>query len=71
MGNIIWKQEILVDPIKIVLVMILPPHTNLKMLHATLGHNRYYRKFIHGYAVITAPMEKLLKKDSAFICIQE
>ena len=31
----------------------------------------YYRKFIHGYAAITAPMEKLLKKDATFIWSQE
>jgi hypothetical protein len=27
---------------------------------------RYYRKFIKGYSQITAPMEKLLRKDSKF-----
>ena len=27
---------------------------------------RYYHKYIKGYTVITAPMEKLLKKDVAF-----
>lgn len=31
-----------------------------------LGHTRYYRKFIKGYAQITAPMEKLLKKENKF-----
>jgi hypothetical protein len=35
-------------------------------LRETLGHIGYYMKFIKGYAKITAPMEKLLKKDISF-----
>ena len=31
-----------------------------------MGNRRYYRKFIKSYAQITAPMEKLLKKDVMF-----
>jgi hypothetical protein len=42
------------------------PPTSVRQLHTALGHTRYYRKFIKGYAQITTPMEKLLKKDSKF-----
>jgi hypothetical protein len=31
-----------------------------------LGHIGYYRKFIKGYAQITTPMEKLLRKDTKY-----
>lgn len=35
-------------------------------MRSILGHIGYYRKFIKGYALITMPMEKFLKKDIAF-----
>ena len=36
-----------------------------------LGHIGYYRKFIKGYAHITAPMEKLLKHDAKYEWTEE
>jgi len=36
-----------------------------------LVHTGYYRKFIKGYAKITAPMEKELKKDYKFTWTEE
>ena len=61
----------LVDMANIALIFSLPPSTNVKMLRATLGHTRYYPKFIKEYAVITTPMEKLLNKYVAFEWTQE
>ena len=66
LGHIVCKQGLLVDPAKKVLILSFPPPTNVKMLQETLGHMGYYRKFIRGYVAITAPMEKLLKKDAIF-----
>ena len=57
----------MVDPANIVLILSLPPPKNVKMLRETLGHTGYYCNFIKGYTVITAPMEKLLKRDVAFV----
>jgi hypothetical protein len=62
----VCKQGLLVDPTKIVVIVNLPPPKSLHRLRATLGHTSYYRKFIKGYAQITTPMEKLLKKDTIF-----
>ena len=67
LGHITCKQGLLVDPVKIALILSLPPLTNVNMLRAMLGHTRYYRKFIKEYVVITTTMEKLLKKDVAFV----
>ena len=70
-GSYHFKHGILVDPTKTVLILSLPPPKNMKMLCVTLGHTGYYHNFICGYATINSPMEKLLKKDVAFIWIQE
>ena len=56
----------LVDPTKIVIIHNLPPPNIVKNLRATLGHTGYYIEFIKGYVEVTAPMEKLLKKDAKF-----
>jgi len=63
LGNIVCKHGLLVDHAKItVIVDLLAPKT-VRQLRMMLGHTGYYRNFIKGYAQITAPMEKLLKKD--------
>jgi hypothetical protein len=66
LGHIVCKQGLLVDPAKIVVIVNLPPPKIVCQLRAMLGHTRYYRKFIKGYAQITPPMEKLLRKDTKF-----
>ena len=64
------RDGILVDPTNVVIILDLPPPTSVKQLRSTLGHIGYYRKFIRGYAKITAPMENLLKKDAKFQWIE-
>jgi hypothetical protein len=71
LGHIVCKQVLLVDPSKIDIIVDLPPPTSVKQLCTTLGHTGYYRKFIKGYAQITTPMEKLLKKDYHFSWTEE
>jgi hypothetical protein len=44
----------------------LPPPKTVHQLRETLGHTGYYKIFIKGYAYITTPMEKLLRKDTKF-----
>lgn len=66
LGHVVCKKGLIVDPIKITVIFNLEAPKNVKQLHATLGHTRYYRKFIQAYVQITTPMEKLLKKDVTF-----
>ena len=54
------------DPANIMIIVNLPFPTTIKQLRTTLGHTGYYRKFIRGYAEVTAPKEKLLKKAVKF-----
>ena len=65
-GHVVCCNEILVDPVKVAIILDLPPPTLVMQLRSVLGHTGYYRKFIRGHAEITAPMEKLLKKDAKF-----
>ena len=60
------KKGLMVDPAKIVIIMIFPPHKIVRQLHTTLRYTRYYRKFIKGHAQITATMDKLLNKHVTF-----
>jgi hypothetical protein len=62
----VCKQGLLVDLSKNAVILNLPPPKSVCQLRETLGHTRYYGKFIKGYAQITTPMEKLLRKDSKF-----
>ena len=66
LGHIVYKQGLMMDPVKIDIIVNLPPPKSVKQLRTTLGHTGYYRKFIKGYAQIIAPMEKQLKKDIRF-----
>lgn len=66
LGHVVCRQGLLVDSMKIAVILNLEAPRSVKQLRTTLGHTRYYRKFIKGYAQITVPMEKLLKKDVTF-----
>jgi hypothetical protein len=71
LGHIVCKQGLLVDPSKIPIIVDLPPPITVKQLRTVLGHTCYYKKFIKGYAQITTPMEKPLKKDCQFSWTEE
>ena len=61
----------MVDLENIAIIVNLPAPKSVKQLRTVLGHTGYYRKFIKGYAKITAPMEKLLKKEVKFLWNEE
>jgi len=66
LGHMVCKQGLLVDLSKIEVIVNLPEPKTVCQLRATLGHMGYYKKFIKGYAHITSPMEKMLRKDTKY-----
>ena len=65
LGHVVCRQGLMVDPAKIMVILNLEVPRSVKEMRTTLGHTRYYRKFIKSYAQITPLMEKLLKKDAS------
>ena len=43
----------------------------VRELRSVVGHNRYYQKIIMNYAHITIGLEKLLKKETRYVWMQE
>lgn len=64
--HIIFKEGLLVDPIKIVVILGLEEPTKQSEVCICFGKNGYYRKFIKGYANIVAPVEEFLKAKRKF-----
>jgi hypothetical protein len=65
LGHIVFREGVLVDPAKVVVILNIPPTTS-KQLWLMLGYTRYYHKFIRSYTSIVAPLENLLRKYEDF-----
>jgi hypothetical protein len=63
LGHVMCKDDLLMDPTKIVSILDMVAPTSVQEMHTTLGHTGYYRHFIQNYAQIVAPLERLLHKD--------
>jgi hypothetical protein len=61
---VVGADGIKMDPEKIEAITKRKPPTNAKLLLELMGMTGYHRKFIKNYAHITAPWQKLLKKES-------
>lgn len=66
LSHIVYREGALVDPAKVVFILNMLSPKSAKRLCSTLGHTRYYHRFIRIYGTITAPLEKLLKKSKIF-----
>ena len=66
LGHIVSKEGIRVDPKKIEVVVEWKPPRNVTEIRSFLGLAGYYRRFVKGFFMITAPMTRLVQKNVKF-----
>lgn len=67
LGHVISRHGVEVDSEKTKVVSQFPVPKKQKQVRSFLGMANYYRKFLHDFAKIAAPLNALLKKNSIFI----
>ena len=64
--HIVSEEGIMVDPRKIEVILEWKPSRSVTEVRSFLGLTGYYRRFVKGFSMTTAPMTRLLQKNVRF-----
>jgi hypothetical protein len=68
---IVTRRGVRADPARITTITQWPRLSNIKELQSFLGFANFYRRFIAGYAALTAPLTDILKGKGTFYWNEE
>ncbi|KAJ8771673.1 hypothetical protein K2173_026850 [Erythroxylum novogranatense] len=71
LGHIVTGEGIQVDPSKVEAVLKWEAPRNVSEIRSFLGLVGYYRRFVEGFSLISAPLKKLLRKNVTFRWTEE
>ena len=66
LGHIVSEEGIRVDSKKIEVIIECKPPRNVTEVRSFLGLAGYYKRFVKGFSLTTAPMTRLLQKNLRF-----
>ena len=71
LGHVVSSIGIVVDPAKVEAVLRRERSTTATEIRSFLGLAGYYRRFIHGFSSIVAPLTRLTRREERFVWTED